>query len=135
MAALPICDELRRSVGKSDWEPQFILRCHREISEDLRLAREINTLYMRLIAIVNEREVFADELNMLMGEHVLDKMVEFTKQSFACSVIVARVDGGFPDVHIHMLAVSEGSLGSVVVATSEPSFFCWLRFRGTTGYS
>ncbi|GJR44096.1 hypothetical protein Tco_1312199 [Tanacetum coccineum] len=42
MAALPICDELRRSV--------------------------------------DEREVFADELDMLAGKHVPDKMAEFTKQ-------------------------------------------------------
>ncbi|GKD39003.1 hypothetical protein Tco_1259210 [Tanacetum coccineum] len=33
MAALPTCEELRRSVNSSDWEPQFILRCRREISE------------------------------------------------------------------------------------------------------
>ncbi|GKC38752.1 hypothetical protein Tco_1051136 [Tanacetum coccineum] len=80
MAALPICDELRRSVGKSDWESQFILRCRREISEDLRLAREIDALCMRLTAIVDEREVFADELDMLAGKYVPDKMVKFTKQ-------------------------------------------------------
>nr|GEV47465.1 uncharacterized mitochondrial protein AtMg00810-like [Tanacetum cinerariifolium] len=58
------------SVGKSDWEPQFILRCRREISKDLRLVREINALCMRLTAIVDEREVFADELDMLAGKHV-----------------------------------------------------------------
>nr|GEW96300.1 hypothetical protein [Tanacetum cinerariifolium] len=80
MVALPICDELRRSVGKSDWEPQFILRCRREIIKDLRLAREINALCMRLTAIVDEREVFADELDMLVGKYMLDKMAEFTKQ-------------------------------------------------------
>ncbi|GKC97485.1 hypothetical protein Tco_1167760 [Tanacetum coccineum] len=67
MAALPICDELRRSVNSPDWEPQFILRCRREISEDLRLAREINALCARLTAIVNKREAFADELDILAG--------------------------------------------------------------------
>ncbi|GKA66088.1 hypothetical protein Tco_0765896 [Tanacetum coccineum] len=80
MAALRICDELRRSVGKVDWESQFKLRFRREISEDLRLAREINALCMRLTAIVDEREVFSDELDMLAGKHVPDKMAEFTKQ-------------------------------------------------------
>nr|GEY40460.1 hypothetical protein [Tanacetum cinerariifolium] len=79
MASLPICDELRRSVGKSDWEPQFILRCRREIREDLRLAREINALCMRLTAIVDERKVFADELDMLAGKYMPKKMAEFTK--------------------------------------------------------
>nr|GFA69098.1 hypothetical protein [Tanacetum cinerariifolium] len=80
MTALPICDELCRSVGKSDWDPQFIMRCRRKISEDLILAREINALCMRLTAIVDEREVFADTLGMLAGKHVPDKMAEFTKQ-------------------------------------------------------
>ncbi|GKA37850.1 hypothetical protein Tco_0724415 [Tanacetum coccineum] len=80
MAALPICDELRISVNTPDWEPQFILRCHREISKDLRLAREINALRDRLTAVVDEREAFADELDMLAGKYVAGKMAEFTKQ-------------------------------------------------------
>ncbi|GJU16750.1 hypothetical protein Tco_1144716 [Tanacetum coccineum] len=80
MAALPICDELHRSVSKVDWEPQFILRCRREISEDVRLTKEINALCMHLTAIVDEREAFADELDMLTGNYVPDKMAEFTKQ-------------------------------------------------------
>ncbi|GKB92567.1 hypothetical protein Tco_0964839 [Tanacetum coccineum] len=36
-----------------------------EISEDLRLAREINALCARATAIVNKRESFVDELDML----------------------------------------------------------------------
>nr|GFB64374.1 hypothetical protein [Tanacetum cinerariifolium] len=80
MAALRICDELRRIVNTPDWEPQFIFRCHREINEDLRLAREINALLARVTAIIDEREMFVDELDMLVGKHVPDKMVEFMKQ-------------------------------------------------------
>ncbi|GJW14104.1 hypothetical protein Tco_0018237 [Tanacetum coccineum] len=72
MTALPICDELRISVNSSDWEPQFILRCRREISEDLRLAREINALCARATVIVDERESFVDELDMLAGRPVVD---------------------------------------------------------------
>nr|GEV69873.1 hypothetical protein [Tanacetum cinerariifolium] len=77
---LPICDELRISVNTLDWEPQFILRCRREISEDLRLAREINALCYRLTAVVDERKAFVDELYMLAGEYVPGKMAEFIKQ-------------------------------------------------------
>ncbi|GJW08076.1 hypothetical protein Tco_1570499 [Tanacetum coccineum] len=51
-----------------------------EISEDLRLAREINALCARLTAIVNEREAFADELDILAGRSVPGKMAEFMKQ-------------------------------------------------------
>ncbi|GKA33002.1 hypothetical protein Tco_0719369 [Tanacetum coccineum] len=52
----------------------------KEITEDLRLAREINALCARVTAIVDEREMFVDELDMLAGKHVPDKMVEFMKQ-------------------------------------------------------
>ncbi|GKD26938.1 hypothetical protein Tco_1233152 [Tanacetum coccineum] len=61
-------------------EPQFILRRHREISEDLRLVREINDLCARVIDIVDERESFVDELDMLVGRPVPDKMAEFMRQ-------------------------------------------------------
>nr|GEZ09785.1 hypothetical protein [Tanacetum cinerariifolium] len=80
MAALPICDELRRSFNSSDWGPMFILRCQREISKDLRLAREINELGARVTAIIDERENFVDELDILVGRSVSGKMVKFIKQ-------------------------------------------------------
>nr|GEZ36631.1 hypothetical protein [Tanacetum cinerariifolium] len=35
---------------------------------------------MRLTAIVDEREAFADELDMLAGKYVPGKMAEFTKR-------------------------------------------------------
>ncbi|GJW44669.1 hypothetical protein Tco_0073468 [Tanacetum coccineum] len=80
MAELPICDELRRNVNSPDWEPQFILRCRREISEDLILAREINALCARVTAIVDERETFVEELDILGERSVPSKMGEFMKQ-------------------------------------------------------
>ncbi|GKE60368.1 hypothetical protein Tco_1510735 [Tanacetum coccineum] len=80
MAALPICDELRRSVNSSDWVPQFILRCHREISNDVRLVTEINALCARLTVIVDERANFVNELDMLEPEFVPVKMAELMKQ-------------------------------------------------------
>ncbi|GKA47562.1 hypothetical protein Tco_0740445 [Tanacetum coccineum] len=70
MGALPICDELRINVNSPDWDPQFILRGRKEISEDLRLTREINALCARATAIVDERESFVDELDMLAGRLV-----------------------------------------------------------------
>ncbi|GKB27871.1 hypothetical protein Tco_0867272 [Tanacetum coccineum] len=51
-----------------------------EITEDLRLAREINALCARMTAIVDQREMFVDELDMLARRHVPDKMVDFMKQ-------------------------------------------------------
>nr|GFA16956.1 hypothetical protein [Tanacetum cinerariifolium] len=100
------------------------MRRRREISKDLRLAKEINALCMCLTAIVDDIEFFADELDMLAGKHVPYKMAEFTKQrsfanfsrfmlasfwSFVRSAIVAWVDG-------------ESGLGYVVVPMSKPSF-------------
>ncbi|GJS33666.1 hypothetical protein Tco_0532048 [Tanacetum coccineum] len=43
----------------------FILRCRREINKDVALAREINALCARLTGIIDEREIFNDELDML----------------------------------------------------------------------
>nr|GEV65743.1 putative reverse transcriptase domain-containing protein [Tanacetum cinerariifolium] len=51
--------------------------CHREIAEDLRLAREINALCARLIDVIDERENFKDELDVVAGRRVPEKMVEF----------------------------------------------------------
>ncbi|GJV15328.1 hypothetical protein Tco_1360651 [Tanacetum coccineum] len=51
-----------------------------EISEDLRLAREINALCAHATAIVDERESFIDELDMLAGRSVPGKMAEFMRQ-------------------------------------------------------
>nr|GFA25029.1 hypothetical protein [Tanacetum cinerariifolium] len=80
IAALPICDELRRSVNSSDWESMFILRCHRDISKDLRLARKINALCARVTTIIDERENLVGELDILVGRSVPGKMAEFMKQ-------------------------------------------------------
>nr|GEW49742.1 hypothetical protein [Tanacetum cinerariifolium] len=55
-------------------------RLQREITENLRLVREINALCARVTAIVDQREMFVDELDMLAGRHVPDKMANFMKQ-------------------------------------------------------
>ncbi|GJX74497.1 hypothetical protein Tco_0313092 [Tanacetum coccineum] len=98
MTSLAKCVALKEHVGGWEWadmmalycrnaaeedsefEPQFILRCHREITEDLRLAREINALCARVTVIVDQREMFVDELDMLAGRHVPDKMGDFMNQ-------------------------------------------------------
>ncbi|GKB43227.1 hypothetical protein Tco_0888169, partial [Tanacetum coccineum] len=48
--------------------------------KDLRLAREINALCDRLTIVVDEREAFVDELDMLPEKYVPGNMVGFTKQ-------------------------------------------------------
>nr|GEU56666.1 hypothetical protein [Tanacetum cinerariifolium] len=53
------------ACGIANWEPQFILRCNREKLEDVRLARDINALCMRMSAIVDARVNFVNELDML----------------------------------------------------------------------
>ncbi|GJV35889.1 hypothetical protein Tco_1408366 [Tanacetum coccineum] len=60
----------------------FILRCRREIAEDLRLAREINALCARLTAVIDERENFKEELNVLAGRLLKFKRVHGMPLSF-----------------------------------------------------
>nr|GEV30129.1 hypothetical protein [Tanacetum cinerariifolium] len=69
-----------RRMGTADWEPQFILRCNREKLEDVRLARDITALCMRVSAIVDERVNFVNELDMLEPKLVPGKMAEFIKE-------------------------------------------------------
>ncbi|GJX03436.1 hypothetical protein Tco_0189352 [Tanacetum coccineum] len=58
MAALPRCDELRRAVNSSEWEDMFILYYRRAVSEDVRLAREINALCVGLTAVIGRKGEF-----------------------------------------------------------------------------
>nr|GEV65138.1 hypothetical protein [Tanacetum cinerariifolium] len=78
--ALPIRDELRRTVSSPDWEPQFILYCERAKSDDVRLARQINALCDTLTEVINERWSFIRELDMLAYKFVPGKMAKFMKE-------------------------------------------------------
>ncbi|GJX24190.1 hypothetical protein Tco_0228635 [Tanacetum coccineum] len=80
MAALPICDELRRSVNSPDWEPQFIYYCERSKLDDIRLARQINILCDTLTTVIDGRWSFVGELEMLAYKFVPGKMAEFMKE-------------------------------------------------------
>ncbi|GJY33604.1 hypothetical protein Tco_0418073 [Tanacetum coccineum] len=66
MAALPICDGLRRSVNSTDWEPQFIYYCERSKLDDIRLATQINALCDTLTNVIDGRWSFVGELEMLI---------------------------------------------------------------------
>nr|GEV01328.1 hypothetical protein [Tanacetum cinerariifolium] len=79
MVALPRCDELRRSINSPKYEAMFIFYFRWEIREDLRLAGEINALCARLTPIIDERKNSVDELDVLVGRSVPDKMDEFIK--------------------------------------------------------
>ncbi|GJU62463.1 hypothetical protein Tco_1244298 [Tanacetum coccineum] len=81
MAALPICDELRRAINSPDWEARFILYCRRAISEDQSLAWQINALCDTLTSIIDEKENFVQELDVLANMFIPKKMGEFMKES------------------------------------------------------
>ncbi|GJX35235.1 hypothetical protein Tco_0246792 [Tanacetum coccineum] len=66
MAALPRCDELLRAINSPKWEAMFILYCRMAINEDQRLAREINVLCMELTVVMEEKDNFVDELDVLI---------------------------------------------------------------------
>nr|GEX73804.1 hypothetical protein [Tanacetum cinerariifolium] len=65
MQILPRYDELRRAINSLEWDDLFILYYHRVASEDLRLANEINGLCAGLIAVIEERKHFINELDIL----------------------------------------------------------------------
>ncbi|GJV74249.1 hypothetical protein Tco_1494244 [Tanacetum coccineum] len=64
MAGLPRCNELRHSCCSNEWEDMFMLYCRRAAAEDSSLEGEINGLYDRLTARIEEREYFIDELDL-----------------------------------------------------------------------
>nr|GEV16852.1 hypothetical protein [Tanacetum cinerariifolium] len=81
MAALPRCDELHRAINSLEWEDMFMLYCRRAINDDLRLVREINALCAGLTAIIEERDNFVDELEVLVDRFVPKKMAKFMKET------------------------------------------------------
>ncbi|GJW36307.1 hypothetical protein Tco_0059227 [Tanacetum coccineum] len=85
----------RERVGGWEWADMMALYCQNSAEEDsefarmgvllqeikdLRLAREINALCARVTAIVDERETFVDELDILGERSVPSKMGEFMKK-------------------------------------------------------
>nr|GEY68096.1 hypothetical protein [Tanacetum cinerariifolium] len=70
--ALPICDEFRRSVNSANWEPQFIYYCERSKLDDIRLARQINTLCDTLTNVIDGRWAFIGELETLAYKEVAE---------------------------------------------------------------
>nr|GEY73075.1 hypothetical protein [Tanacetum cinerariifolium] len=62
-------------------EPQFILYCERAMSDDSRLARQINALCDTLIDVIDGRDSFIGELDMLAYKFVRRKMAEFMKET------------------------------------------------------
>ncbi|GKC46004.1 hypothetical protein Tco_1063726 [Tanacetum coccineum] len=53
----------------------------RAISEDLRLPKEINRLCASLTTIIEEREHFIDELDVLVDRFMPEKTAEFLKET------------------------------------------------------
>ncbi|GKG16612.1 hypothetical protein Tco_0361569, partial [Tanacetum coccineum] len=62
-------------------EPQFILYCQRAMGEDQRLAWQINALCDTLTDVIERRENFVAELDMLVPKFVPGKMAEFMKET------------------------------------------------------
>ncbi|GKD12841.1 hypothetical protein Tco_1197248 [Tanacetum coccineum] len=144
MATLPRCDELHQTVNSSEWEDMFILYYRRAISADLRLARVINGLCAGLIAIIEERENFVDELDILGDRFVPSKMAEFQKETqsgvvatgfggcvpvfqegevVVCCVVATGVGGGVPVFEEDEAAPSDGIFfgsAGLYFSTSSP---------------
>ncbi|GJR91987.1 hypothetical protein Tco_0215998 [Tanacetum coccineum] len=96
---------------------------------------------MRLTAIVDDREVFADELDMLAGKYAPDKMAEFTKQVqnkdvpnlMKLQILGREFELRAQEKELFIEKLKEGGLGSAVVAMPEPSFFVGYSSEGRRG--
>nr|GFA83521.1 hypothetical protein [Tanacetum cinerariifolium] len=77
MEGLPRCDELLRSANTYKWEEAMILYYRMSIIKDSTIDRETNRLCGEIVAMVEEREQFIQELDALPGRLVLEKMAEF----------------------------------------------------------
>ncbi|GJQ96573.1 hypothetical protein Tco_0007712 [Tanacetum coccineum] len=67
MAWLSMCGELRPSYDYVQWEPMFILYCHRSMGEDYRLVGEINMMAREVNSVVIVRDQFLEELDRLVS--------------------------------------------------------------------
>nr|GEW22993.1 hypothetical protein [Tanacetum cinerariifolium] len=62
-----LINDLGKEAEEKAHETEMFVHKLKEINEDLRQAREINALCARATAIVDERESFVDELDILVG--------------------------------------------------------------------
>nr|GEW32529.1 auxin transport protein BIG [Tanacetum cinerariifolium] len=85
MEALARCDELRRAVNSPKWEDMFILYCHRAISEYLRLASETIGLCAGLTVVIENRDSFIDQLDILANKFMPNNQMKL-KICFFCYV-------------------------------------------------
>ncbi|GJR04192.1 hypothetical protein Tco_0527176 [Tanacetum coccineum] len=81
MEGLPRCVESQWSANSLRWEEAMILYCCRSIVKDCRLARETDRLYRDVVAVVEERAQFLQELDTLPGRLMLEKMAEFLRDT------------------------------------------------------
>ncbi|GKA92216.1 hypothetical protein Tco_0814141 [Tanacetum coccineum] len=65
MEGLPRCAELQRFANSLRWEEAMILYCRRAIVEDCKVARETNRLCGEVVAVVEEKAQFLQELDAL----------------------------------------------------------------------
>ncbi|GJS08165.1 hypothetical protein Tco_0364961 [Tanacetum coccineum] len=72
--------EARERALEIEMFVQKLMHDASEITKAPRLAREVNALCAHVTAIVDERQNFVKELDILVGRYVPDKMVEFMKQ-------------------------------------------------------
>ncbi|GKD62598.1 hypothetical protein Tco_1300107 [Tanacetum coccineum] len=85
MAALPICDELRRTNNSPDWEPMFILYCRRAMNEDLRFVPEKMAEFMK--------ETQGKDIPNLMKLQILGR--EFELRAREKDLFIEKLKGSF----------------------------------------
>nr|GEX83672.1 hypothetical protein [Tanacetum cinerariifolium] len=74
-------DIMGRSTRRHTKEEAMILYCRRCIIEDFIIARETSRLCGEMVAIVDEKEQFLQELDALPRRLVLEKMAELLRET------------------------------------------------------
>ncbi|GJS69685.1 hypothetical protein Tco_0702526 [Tanacetum coccineum] len=67
-----------RSSNSVHWDPMFVLYCHRSVTEDYMLAKEITRVSGEVNNVVIAQAQFLEELDILETRNVPVKMDEFS---------------------------------------------------------
>ena len=83
MPRRPICAKLKADANSSNWRDMLAFYCQQASMEDIQMARQINEVCVRLVAIITERARFIQELESVeniyaqkMAEHLIEIQVK-----------------------------------------------------------
>ena len=79
MPRRPKCHQLKKDANSNNWPEMLTFYCQQASMESIQMARQINELCLRLVAIITERGRFIEELETV-GNIYAQKMAEHLKE-------------------------------------------------------